>query len=298
MTRAPKPRLLPTVADLRAAKGRRQLTMLRYFSLDEAAAAEAAGIDIASVPAEIVLDPRYRQAAPSVFSMTGLTHLQAGSADDYLRWSGDAINRGADAVYCSGSLRTVEHLAREHIPVVGHVGLVPARATWTGGFRAVGKSAEAALALYDEIRAYEAAGAFAVEIEVVPAEVAAAISARVGILLWSMGAGAGCDAQYLFANDILGYTEGHVPRHSKASATLPPNMPGCRKNAPPPSANLPPMSRAAPSRRRTTSCTWGRPNLTGSWPGWNAAARRPADVEKIERRAFRPENNRRGNRRC
>lgn len=215
MTRAPKPRLLPTVADLRAAKGRRQLTMLRYFSLDEAAAAEAAGIDIASVPAEIVLDPRYRQAAPSVFSMTGLTHLQAGSADDYLRWSGDAINRGADAVYCSGSLRTVEHLAREHIPVVGHVGLVPARATWTGGFRAVGKSAEAALALYDEIRAYEAAGAFAVEIEVVPAEVAAAISARVGILLWSMGAGAGCDAQYLFANDILGYTEGHVPRHSK-----------------------------------------------------------------------------------
>ena len=113
MTRAPKPRLLPTVADLRAAKGRRQLTMLRYFSLDEAAAAEAAGIDIASVPAEIVLDPRYRQAAPSVFSMTGLTHLQAGSADDYLRWSGDAINRGADAVYCSGSLRTVEHLARE-----------------------------------------------------------------------------------------------------------------------------------------------------------------------------------------
>ncbi len=215
MTRAPKPRLLPTVADLRAAKGRRQLTMLRYFSLDEAAAAEAAGIDIASVPAEIVLDPRYRQAAPSVFSMTGLTHLQAGSADDYLRWSGDAINRGADAVYCSGSLRTVEHLAREHIPVVGHVGLVPARATWTGGFRAVGKSAEAALALYDEVRAYEAAGAFAVEIEVVPAEVAAAISARVGILLWSMGAGAGCDAQYLFANDILGYTEGHVPRHSK-----------------------------------------------------------------------------------
>ena len=46
-------------------------------------------------------------------------------------------------------------------------------------------------------------------------EVASEISRRVGILLWSMGAGAGCDAQYLFANDILGYTEGHVPRHSK-----------------------------------------------------------------------------------
>src|SRR5690606_35673978 len=111
--------------------------------------------------------------------------------------------------------RTVEYLAREYIPVVGHVGLVPARATWTGGFRAVGKTAEEALRLYREVKAYESAGAFAVEIEVVPAEVASEISKRVGILLWSMGAGAGCDAQYLFANDILGYTEGHIPRHSK-----------------------------------------------------------------------------------
>jgi 3-methyl-2-oxobutanoate hydroxymethyltransferase len=68
----------------------------------------------------------------------------------------------------------------------------------------------------NEVRAYESAGAFAVEIEVVPEAVATAISQRVGILLWSMGAGAGCDAQYLFANDLLGYTEGHVPRHSKA----------------------------------------------------------------------------------
>ena len=205
----------PTVADLRALKGKRQLTMLRYFSLDEAAAAEAAGVDIASVPPEVLLDPRYREVAPSIFSMTGRTHLEAGTPEDYLRWAGDALNRGADAVYCSGSLRTVEYLAREHIPVVGHVGLVPARATWTGGFRAVGKTAESALRLYEEVRAYESAGAFAVEIEVVPEEVASEISRRVGILLWSMGAGAGCDAQYLFANDILGYTEGHVPRHSK-----------------------------------------------------------------------------------
>ena len=208
-------RALPTVADLRALKGRRQLTMLRYFSLDEAAAAEAAGVDIASVPPEILLEPRYREVAPSIFSMTGRTHLEAGTPEDYLRWSGDALNRGADAIYCSGSLRTIEYLAREHIPVVGHVGLVPARATWSGGFRAVGKTAESAVRLYEEVKAYESAGAFAVEIEVVPEEVASEISRRVGILLWSMGAGAGCDAQYLFANDILGYTEGHVPRHSK-----------------------------------------------------------------------------------
>jgi 3-methyl-2-oxobutanoate hydroxymethyltransferase len=66
-----------------------------------------------------------------------------------------------------------------------------------------------------EVKAYEAAGAFALEIEVVPDAVASAISARTSLLLWSMGAGAGCDAQYLFAEDILGMNRGHMPRHSK-----------------------------------------------------------------------------------
>lgn len=205
----------PTVADLRALKRKGQRTMLRVMTLDEAAAAEAAGIDIVSAPAELVTHPDYRQVAPTLFSMTGLTHLESGSRDDYLRWAGKMMNAGADAIYCSGSLGTVEHLAREHIPVVGHVGLVPSRATWTGGFRAVGKTADAALALFHDCRAYQDAGAFAVEIEVVPVEVASAISARLDLLLWSMGAGPGCDAQYLFACDILGDHRGHIPRHSR-----------------------------------------------------------------------------------
>lgn len=209
------PRKLPTVADLRARKGRGQMTMLRYFTLDEASAAEAAGIDIASVPPALVSDPRYRQAAPGVFSMTGKAHPEAGTAEDYLRFSGQMLQAGADALYCSGSLQTVEYLAREYIPIVGHVGLVPSRATWTGGFRAVGKTAADALALYHECRRYQEAGAFAVEIEVVPVEVATAISARLDLLLWSMGSGPGCDAQYLFAEDILGENRGHLPRHAK-----------------------------------------------------------------------------------
>jgi 3-methyl-2-oxobutanoate hydroxymethyltransferase len=205
----------PTVADLRADKGRGQKTMLRYFTLDEAAAAQAAGIDIASVPPDLVAHPRYRDLAPSVFSMTGRAHPEAGTADDYLRFCGQMLQAGADALYCSGSLQTVEYLAREYIPVVGHVGLVPSRATFTGGFRAVGKTAEAAIALYHDCRRSHEAGAFAVEIEVVPAEVATAISARLPILLWSMGSGPGCDAQYLFAEDILGENRGHIPRHAK-----------------------------------------------------------------------------------
>ena len=205
----------PTVADLRSRKGQGQLTMLRIFTIEEAEAAEQAGIDVVSLPPELLTHPRYREVAPSLFSMTGMTHLEYGSRDEYRRFAGKMLQADGDAIYCSGGLETVHYLAEDHIPVVGHVGLVPSRATWTGGFRAVGKTAEAAFALFEECKAYEQAGAFAVEIEVVPVEVASAISQRLNLLLWSMGAGPGCDAQYLFAEDILGTNRGHMPRHSK-----------------------------------------------------------------------------------
>ena len=125
----------PTVADLRAKKGKGRLTMLRLFTLEEAAAAEQAGIDVVSVPSELVTHPDYRRVAPSLFSMTGVDHRLAGTREDYLRFSGQMLNGGADAIYCSGSLATVKFLADEHIPVVGHVGLVPSRNTWTGGLK-------------------------------------------------------------------------------------------------------------------------------------------------------------------
>ena len=189
-----KTRKLPTVADLLALKGKRQLTMLKYFSLDEAAAAEAAGIDIASVPADVLFHPEYRQFAPTIFSMAGQTHTECGSPSEYLKWCNSAIEKGADALYCSGSFETVSMLSNEYIPVVGHVGLVPARATWTGGFKAVGKTANDALDLLQQVKSYENAGAIGVELEVVPVEVADEISKRTSILVWSMGAGAGCDA--------------------------------------------------------------------------------------------------------
>jgi 3-methyl-2-oxobutanoate hydroxymethyltransferase len=205
-----------TIADLRALKGKRQLTMLRIFTLDEAAAAEEAGIDVVSLPMELVTHPQYRKVAPSLFSMTGVDHRSMGTRQEYLKLSGQMLMAGADAMYCSAGIETVRYLTSEHIPIVGHVGLVPSRATFTGGFKAVGKTADQALMLYRECLAYEAAGAFAVEIEVVPEAVASEISRRMErLLLWSMGAGAGCDAQYLFAMDILGDHKDHMPRHSK-----------------------------------------------------------------------------------
>jgi 3-methyl-2-oxobutanoate hydroxymethyltransferase len=205
----------PTVHDLRAMKGKRQLTMLRVMTLEEAEAAERAGIDIVSIPPELLLDPRYRDAAPSLFSMPGENFFEIGTDEDFVRWAFKMYRASADAVYCSASYATIKRMADEAIPVIGHVGLIPSRRTWTGGWKAVGKTAESALEIMQAVRQLEAAGAFGAEIEVVPVEVAQAISSRTPLLMLSMGAGTGCDAQYLFAEDVLGTNRGHMPRHSK-----------------------------------------------------------------------------------
>ena len=59
------------------------------------------------------------------------------------------------------------------------------------------------------------AGVIGVELEVVPTKVAEVITKKVNIMTLSMGSGSGCDGQYLFANDVLGYTNGHIPRHAR-----------------------------------------------------------------------------------
>jgi 3-methyl-2-oxobutanoate hydroxymethyltransferase len=203
-----------TVADLRALKGKRQLTMLFVETLDEAAAAAAAGIDILSI-IEPLWSAQMREAAGDCFVQVGLIYGQRCTYEDYLRAAHAGIMTGGDAFYCAGSLDTIAKLAAEGVPVVGHVGLIPARATWTGGFKAVGRTAAQALSVYEHVKALEAAGAVGAEIEVVPARVATEISKRTSLILMSMGAGSGCDAQYLFAEDVLGLNRGHMPRHSK-----------------------------------------------------------------------------------
>ena len=99
--------------------------------------------------------------------------------------------------------------------MVGHVGLIPQKRTWTGGFRAVGKTADEAMRVYRHTLAHQEAGAIGVEMEVVPHQIAAEIAKRVKLLVISMGSGSGCDAQYLFGMDILGTHRNHIPRHAK-----------------------------------------------------------------------------------
>ena len=203
-----------TVAGLRALKGKRQLTMLFVDTLDEAAAASAAGIDILSI-IDPVWTPEMRAAAGDCFVQVGLLYGPLCTYEDYIRAAHRVIMIGGDAVYCAASMDTITRLSAEGIPVISHVGLIPSKATWTGGFKAVGKTADSAINIYRHVKQLEAAGAIGAELEVVPDRVAAEISKRTSLIMLSMGAGPGGDAQYLFAEDVLGYTRGHQPRHAK-----------------------------------------------------------------------------------
>jgi 3-methyl-2-oxobutanoate hydroxymethyltransferase len=210
----------PTVADIRANKGKYQYTMMRTETWEELAAAEAAGIDMVSVPPEMIIERRFRDVAPTLFAVPGMNYFEGGNTDFFIDWSFKMLKAGADAVYCSASLQTVKRLAEEAVPVIGHVGLIPSKSTWTGGFKAVGKTAASAMQVHDLVKRYEDVGAFGVEIEVVPPEVTAEISKHTNLFLVSMGGGKGGDCQYLFACDVLGYNTGHVPKHAKTYANL------------------------------------------------------------------------------
>ncbi|NKC16648.1 MAG: ketopantoate hydroxymethyltransferase [Gammaproteobacteria bacterium] len=207
-----------TVKSLREQKGKRVLTETLPFSVAEALAAEEAGIDTMKVR----FDPQnpdsaasIRRAAPNTFMAFSVPLIAAASAEQAVRIGYDAMAVGADAIMCQWSPRFIEAAAEAGIPVQGHAGLVPRRSTWTGGLRAVGKTVDEAKWVYDQIKTFENAGAYAVEVEVIPAELLLEISQRTTLMTSSIGAGSGGDIQFLFAEDILGNGPPPYPRHSK-----------------------------------------------------------------------------------
>lgn len=201
------------VHHIRALKGKRQLTELNVQSVDQAAAAEAAAIDII-VSGWRPEFPARRAAAPNTHFCFGLIYGHVVNADEAKRGAFEALEAGADSIYCAMHFDVIEAMAREGIPVVGHAGLVPQKHRLTG-MRAFGRTPAEAKAIMQTIRRYEGAGAFAVELEVVAEPVASAISRATPLTIISMGSGAGCDVQYLFAVDVLGETRGRIPRHSR-----------------------------------------------------------------------------------
>ncbi len=207
-----------TVKGLRDAKGKRVLCETVPFSVEEAAAAEEAGIDTMKVrfdPASPELATAIRAAAPRTFMAFSVPLVAAASAEEAVRLGYKAMAIGADAIMCQWSPRFIEAAAEAGIPVQGHAGLVPRRSTWTGGLRAVGKTPEEALWVYRQVKRFEAAGAYAVEVEVIPDALLAEVTRRTTLLTSSIGAGSGGDIQFLFADDILGNAPPPWPRHSK-----------------------------------------------------------------------------------
>jgi 3-methyl-2-oxobutanoate hydroxymethyltransferase len=207
-----------TVKDLRDLKGKRVLCETVPFSVEEAAAAEEAGIDTMKVrfdPKHPELAIAIRKAAPHTFMSFSVPLVAAASETEAVRLAYQAMEIGADAIMCQWSPRFIAAATEAGVPVQGHAGLVPRRSTWTGGLRAVGKTIEEALWIYDQIKSFEKAGAWAVEVEVIPAALLAEITKRTTLLTSSIGAGGGGDIQFLFAEDILGNNGPPYPRHSK-----------------------------------------------------------------------------------
>jgi 3-methyl-2-oxobutanoate hydroxymethyltransferase len=130
---------------------------------------------------------------------------------------------GAEAVKVEGAgptLSRVAALVGAGIPVMAHIGLTPQSATMLGGFKAQGRTAEKAARLVHDALALEAAGAFSIVLEAVPAPVAARITESLTIPTIGIGAGVDCDGQVLVWHDLLGLYEGRAPRFVKRYADL------------------------------------------------------------------------------
>ncbi|MFD1807137.1 3-methyl-2-oxobutanoate hydroxymethyltransferase [Gemmobacter lanyuensis] len=218
----------PTIHDLRTMRGKHQYAMLRVETLEEAEAAERAGVEMLSVPPSMILDPNFRDAAPTAFCFPGDNFFNIGGPEKMLEWALNMYKHGADAVYCSGSLAAVRLLSEHAIPVCGHVGLIPSKATWTGGFKAVGKTLESAQLVWNQCKALEEAGAFAVEIEVVPASVTDAIAEHSDLFLISMGAGSGVMPSICSPMTSWARTPAMCRAMPRSMRISRPNMPACK----------------------------------------------------------------------
>ena len=212
-----------TVRDIIDLKGEKQLTQTLPFIPNEAKAAEDAGIDLMNTrfnyfKQETAIE--IRKSASKTFMSFVIPLLSVPTKDDALKHSYKAMELGADGIIFQGSLNHIEALSNAGIPVQGHIGLVPRKSTWTGGLRAVGKTLDEAKALFQNLKDLESAGAWAVECEVIPSRLMRELSSRTSLVTISIGSGNGCDVQFLFADDILGASEGPFPRHSKQYCNL------------------------------------------------------------------------------
>ena len=130
---------------------------------------------------------------------------------------------GCQAVKVEGgvrSARTIEAMTRAGIAVMGHIGLTPQSIHQIGRVRVQGKTREAARQLIADALSVQEAGAFSIVLELVPEQLAAALTQRLSIPTIGIGAGPGCSGQIQVVNDVLGTMPGWIPRHARKYADL------------------------------------------------------------------------------
>jgi 3-methyl-2-oxobutanoate hydroxymethyltransferase len=233
---------IPQITEL--ARGGKRLAMVTAYDASSARLADDAGVDMILVgdSAAMTILGHDSTLPVSMDEMLMLTRAvtrvvrravvvadmpfgayQPGEDDalrNAIRFVKDA---GANAVKLEGAGRTltrVTSILDAGIPVMGHTGMTPQSASLAGGYKTRGRTAADAKRIYDEARALERAGCFAVVLEAIPARVAAHITNALKVPTIGIGAGGACDGQVLVWHDLLGLTAGHVPRFVKRYADL------------------------------------------------------------------------------
>lgn len=232
-----------TAPRIRALKGKQKIPVLTAHEFIQARLMDEAGLPLilvgdslgmtvlgyantlpVTLEQMLIYTAAVRRGAASAMVITDLPFLtyQASIADAITSAGRCLKEAGADGVKIEGgALRaeTVRALVDNGIPVMGHIGLLPQSVQATGGFKVQGRTPESVEGLLRDARALEAAGAFCMVLEGMPADVAERVTAAVSIPTIGIGAGPRCDGQVLVINDVLGLTP-RAPKFVKAYADL------------------------------------------------------------------------------
>src|SRR5713101_2117184 len=165
------------------------------------------------------------RAAKRAFVIGDLPFLSYQPSDETaIRSAGAFVAAGCDAVKCEGGARVarrVRAMVDAGIAVMGHLGLTPQSIGQLGGYRVQGKCLAAAERLLRDAEALERAGAFSILLEAIPAETAAFVRERIGVLVYGIGAGPHVDGQLVISHDLLGNFVGDIaPRFVRRYALI------------------------------------------------------------------------------
>lgn len=233
-----------TVSSIKAAKGKRKLACLTAYDYTTARIMDEAGIQLILVGDSLAMTMLGYDTTLPVTMEQMLHHTAAVvrgvknalvvadmpfmsyqvSVEQAVENAGRFVKEaGADAVKIEGGrfrCSTIEALAANGIPVLGHIGLTPQSIKALGGYKVQGRKQEDAAKLVEDARVLSKAGAFAIVLECMPAPLGAEITAAVELPTIGIGAGPGCDGQILVTHDLLGLYSELTPRFAKRYAEL------------------------------------------------------------------------------